>query len=109
MASACVFTESPFTKTLPPVGFNNPQRMEMVVVFPAPLGPSRPKIEWAGMENVILSTAGVAFPLYAFIKWSTSMAALTGITGDLLAFSPFSGKFSFHIRQREGRQPSIFR
>src|SRR5580658_8178610 len=37
-------TSSPATRAVPPVGRSSVSRMRMVVVLPAPFGPSRPKI-----------------------------------------------------------------
>ena len=48
--------------TVPSVGGNKPQSMEIVVVLPAPLGPSKPKISFLLIENDIPFTdSSVAF------------------------------------------------
>src|SRR4051794_2852070 len=47
----------PATVAAPPVGFRTVQRMRSVVVLPAPLGPSRPKIAPGRASKETWSTA----------------------------------------------------
>src|ERR1043165_6408677 len=53
----CVATSCPATRAVPDVGLRTVQRMRMVVVLPAPLGPSRPKISPARASKLTWSTA----------------------------------------------------
>src|SRR5262249_19681776 len=50
----------PSISIAPPVGSSTPRTMLMVVVLPAPLGPSRPTISRAPTANETPSTATVA-------------------------------------------------
>jgi hypothetical protein len=59
--------------------------MEMVVVFPAPLGPSKPNISFLFIENDMPSTAGSSVFLNVFVKFWISM-----IAGLLMLFTPVS-------------------
>jgi hypothetical protein len=45
-------------ETVPDEGLINPHRIEIVVVLPAPFGPSKPKMLAFGIENEMLFTAG---------------------------------------------------
>src|SRR5580692_369346 len=45
---------------VPEVGSSTPRIMLMVVVFPAPFGPSKPRISWVPTENDTSATATVA-------------------------------------------------
>ena len=44
ISSGCRATSKPFTEARPEVGVNRPHNMRIVVDFPAPLGPRKPKI-----------------------------------------------------------------
>ena len=48
---------APATCSEPLVAGNNPHSIRNVVVFPAPLGPSRPKISPRRTSNEVLATA----------------------------------------------------
>jgi hypothetical protein len=63
-------SDSPKTVILPESGNRIRINMRMVVVLPAPFGPSNPAIVPDGIENDILSTAVI--PSYAFTIPSTS-------------------------------------
>ena len=52
-----LFLSLPLYKILPEVGSFIPSIISIVVVFPAPLGPSKPKQEPLGIEKEISSTA----------------------------------------------------
>ena len=54
---------------VPEVGINKPHNMRMVVVFPAPLAPNKPKISPFFTEKDMLSTE-VKFPNF-FVRCST--------------------------------------
>src|SRR5579871_353426 len=57
MVSDWVMTSRPPTVAEPEVGRSNPQSMRMVVDFPAPLGPRKPKISPRRTSSVTWSTA----------------------------------------------------
>ena len=57
-AAGSVATSWPATIARPPVGLRTVLRMRRVVVFPAPLGPSRPKISPGLQSNPTSETAG---------------------------------------------------
>src|SRR5881296_1325869 len=70
---ACSTTSSPSTRAVPPDGRRTVIRTRRVVVFPAPLGPSRPKTSPGATWNVMSSTA-VTLPSYTLERCETSMA-----------------------------------
>src|SRR5439155_17679988 len=70
---ACSTTSIPSTRAEPPVGRRTVIRTRMVVVFPAPLGPSRPKTTPGDTWKVTSSTAAT-LPSYTFERCETSMA-----------------------------------
>src|ERR1039457_546883 len=55
--SGSVDTSKPATEARPEVGVSNPHSMRMVVDFPAPLGPRKPKISPLGTWSETWSTA----------------------------------------------------
>src|SRR5580704_2244538 len=57
ISSGCVATSKPLTLALPEVGVSNPQSTRMVVDFPAPLGPRKPKISPLDTSRETWSTA----------------------------------------------------
>src|SRR5579862_4976206 len=57
MASDCVAMSRPPTVALPEVGFSRPQSIRIVVDFPAPLGPRKPKISPRWTSRFTWSTA----------------------------------------------------
>jgi hypothetical protein len=65
----------PSINTFPLLGGNRPLRMEIVVVLPAPLGPSNPKISFLLIEKDIPSTAGSEAFLNVFVKFCISIIA----------------------------------
>lgn len=67
----------PSTVAEPEVGLSMVHSMETVVVFPAPLGPSRPKISPLSTLMFRLSTALKV--LYALVSWRVFMTG--GIEG----------------------------
>src|SRR5437879_143110 len=54
---ASAATSKPATRAVPPLGRSTVHRMRMVVVLPAPLGPSRPKISPGRASKLTWSTA----------------------------------------------------
>ena len=63
LASAgCAATSTPARKARPEVGSTRVVRMPAVVVFPAPFGPSRPKISPASTLRFSRSTAAKSVP-----------------------------------------------
>jgi len=66
-------TSWPEIKAVPDVGDRVVVRMEMVVVFPAPLGPSRAKSSPGATVNEMPSTAFVSAFLYRLTKLVTSI------------------------------------
>jgi len=57
MASGWVRTSKPATVPEPSVGASRPQSMRMVVLFPAPFGPRKPKISPRAVSKLTWSTA----------------------------------------------------
>src|ERR1700683_4038458 len=57
ICSGCVATSNPLTLALPEVGVSNPQSTRIVVDFPAPLGPRKPKISPLDTSRETWSTA----------------------------------------------------
>src|SRR5580704_13173703 len=57
ISSGCVATSKPLTLALPDVGVSNPQSTRIVVDFPAPLGPRKPKISPLDTSRETWSTA----------------------------------------------------
>src|SRR5579863_5124721 len=57
ISSDCVATSKPATVAVPEVGPINPQRIRIVVDFPAPLGPRNPKISPCRISIDTRSTA----------------------------------------------------
>src|ERR1039458_1522729 len=75
-AFVCFRTSRPSTRTLPEVGRLRPSIISNVVVFPAPLGPSTPKVSPCSTEKEMSSTA-VRLP-YFLVRFATSMLAGMG-------------------------------
>src|SRR5437016_1446498 len=64
-------TSNPAMRTVPEVAGKKQARMRMVVLFPAPLGPSSPTICPRSTENDTFDTA--VWPGYRFVKLATSI------------------------------------
>ena len=75
-ASGSALTSWPATVALPPVRVSRVQRMEMVVVLPAPLGPRNPKSS-PGSTVKEMSFTAVKGPK-RLTRCSTSTAGLAG-------------------------------
>jgi hypothetical protein len=72
MASLTI--SKPFTLAVPDVGFKMVQSIEIVVVFPAPFGPSNPKIS---PDSTLMSNELTALsPLNDFVSLKVSIALL---------------------------------
>src|SRR5512137_175855 len=56
-SSGLAATSRSFTRARPEVGVSRPQSMRIVVDFPAPFGPRKPKISPRRTPKLILSTA----------------------------------------------------
>ena len=63
---ASLTTSKPFTFAVPDVGLRIVQSMLMVVVLPAPFGPSNPKI--SPVSTVMSSLSTALKELYAFVS-----------------------------------------
>ena len=74
-------TEWPSTSTSPASGASKHEIMEMVVVLPAPFGPSRPKIEPRTIENDTPSTAVMSPNRFT----SPSAVTMAGAGSDVTA------------------------
>ena len=70
--SGSLVASKPHTRAVPPDGSVSPSNIRMVVVFPAPLGPSRPNTSFSPMRRLRWSTTVV--PLYVLVK---SLASTT--------------------------------
>src|SRR5271157_5640178 len=68
------WTSWPATRALPPVGCISPQSIRRVVVFPAPSGPTRPKISPRAIVRSRWSTA-VSAPKRRVNPWISMMGA----------------------------------
>ena len=64
--AGCFLMSKPLTVAVPAVGSSSVASIFMIVVFPAPLGPKRPKISPFSMLMLRSSTA-VIFP-YFFVR-----------------------------------------
>jgi len=87
----------PFTLAVPDVGFRMVQSMLIVVVLPAPFGPSKPKIS---PDSTLMSSLSTALsPLNDFVSWLVSITLVNG----LLHFQQLATKadlsiFLLHLR-----------
>src|ERR1700733_6449766 len=72
----------PPTKAEPEVGMTRVVSMPAVVVLPAPLGPSKPKISRACTTRSRLSTALKSVPGYVFVKPTVRMTSAVGGRGS---------------------------
>src|SRR6266446_6941611 len=86
---AAELQRSPSTSTSPESASVSPSQISMVVVLPAPLGPSRPKHSPLRTSRLRPSTATTS--LYAFRRLRTRNAAADG-TGGMLLVSRVSGR-----------------
>src|SRR6188508_1991606 len=98
IASASCETSTPRTDTSPPSGWRSPSRISTVVVLPAPLGPSRPKISPLATSKSMPSTAWTS--PYRFVRPRTRMtgppAAVVVIESELLAQIGRDGRVVAH-------------
>jgi hypothetical protein len=76
---ASLTMSKPFTIAVPAVGLRIVLSIEITVVFPAPLGPSKPKI--SPFSTVILNSSTALKEPYVFVNWRVS------ITCGIFAFS----------------------
>src|SRR5512147_2883370 len=109
-ASACArrrAMSTPSMRMTPEVGSSTPRIMLMVVVLPAPLGPSRPTISLRRTSNEMPSTASVA--PYAFLRSLTEStpdivfsdaSSLTFVAYKLVSYAcPCCGHLPQHLPQ----------
>src|SRR5439155_12699632 len=95
--SGSVAMSWPLTCARPPVGASTPQSMRMIVVFPEPFGPSRPKISPGGIDRFTRSTASrspnrrvssramiVPGPMSTWVALATRVSTLRSLPDDLL-------------------------
>jgi hypothetical protein len=79
-------TEKPPTSASPESGLRRHERMEMVVVLPAPLGPRRLKISPSRIENETPSTATGPFGgSNCLRRLSTTIASTPSLLASLRA------------------------
>src|SRR5512136_1531179 len=83
IASGSLAISCPATWPLPDVGVKMPQSIRMVVDFPEPFGPKKPKISPRLTEKVILSTATKA-PNRFSRAFTDTTSPFEGITNNLL-------------------------
>src|SRR3990170_224457 len=75
---ASLTISNPFTLAVPEVGLRMVQSIEMVVVFPAPLGPNKPK---TSPDSTPMSSSSTAVSeLNDFVSLLVSMALTKGCT-----------------------------
>src|SRR5580692_232047 len=107
ISSDCVATSRPPTVASPEVGPSRPHRMRMVVDFPAPLGPRKPKISPRPISSETLSTATKSPKRLTRFTIRTADSLFSGCTGKVL-FSRQSHEDVFQRRRNEliseGRQ-----
>ncbi|OLS12789.1 MAG: hypothetical protein RBG13Loki_3621 [Promethearchaeota archaeon CR_4] len=72
------------TDTFPLVGLTIPHRTLIVVDFPAPFGPNKPKSSPRGTRRVRLSTATTSW--YSFRRFSIIIASVNDIIPQLIVF-----------------------
>src|SRR5512142_1031350 len=95
---------NPPTRAAPEVGGNNVVSMRISVDFPAPFGPSRPKISPSLTEKLIPSTAVKL--LKRFVICSTSIAAIRNPCANIVDCRLVRELFPAAYRDRhERRQP----
>src|SRR5580704_16072329 len=88
-------------RTCPAVGVSRPEMQLMVVVLPAPLGPSSPKISPGLAENEMSSTA-VSSP-YDLRRWSTSITVRAKVPRNGSALEHRRPDFVVDSRQQSGQ------
>src|SRR6185312_7082540 len=76
-ATGSATTSMPSTTTRPLLGFTRVVSDPIVVVLPAPLGPSSPKTSPSGTENDTPATASRLAPAYVLRRSATSMIGAT--------------------------------
>jgi hypothetical protein len=74
----------PATVAVPDEGMTRVVSMPAVVVLPAPLGPSSPKISPAYTERLRSSTALKSAPLYVLVRCSVMMTGGSVVGADAL-------------------------
>ena len=108
-------TSNPFTDALPELGSRREESILIVVVLPAPLGPSSPKISPRGILRLRLSTATMVFfsflrvslfrspPLLLFrhLECLSQIKGLNGIGIHSLNLPPL--RFSHHSHENDER------
>src|SRR5262249_41259531 len=94
--SGSAFTLKPPTKASPEVGRSRPQRIRIVVDFPAPLGPRNPKISPRSTVNETWLTA-TKLPNCLKRSWATT-AFCSARSGRMLPF--LSNEGDKHILER---------
>src|SRR5262249_27091426 len=107
ISSGCVDTSKPATVARPEVGVSNPHRMRIVVDFPAPFGPRKPKISPFATSTETLSTATkspnclVSFSSGTGVSLPLPITAAPPITVAPLLFPRQCDKHVFE-RRRDG-------
>src|SRR5262245_38298962 len=99
----------PSIRIEPLVGARTPRIMLIVVVLPAPFGPSRPTISFRATSNEMPSTAVV--PPYCFVTFSTARTLVTtlcafGFLGGFGSFPP-AGHVHVHSELIERAHHSV--
>src|SRR5207237_5554996 len=100
-AVGCATTSMPPTKARPLVGMTRVVNMPAVVVFPAPFGPSKPKISPRCTARSSSSTA-LSPPGYTLVSFSVRMTTSSAGIGELLF-----GEVRVDPRQRAGEHLDV--
>src|ERR1039457_4889239 len=101
-SSGCFPTSNPLTDACPEVGVNSPHSIRMVVDFPAPLGPRKPKISPFLTRSETWSTATNAPNVFTRSSISTahSLVMNAASSSSYSLFRPYRGdERPFHIRR----------
>src|SRR3954447_6641833 len=96
-------TSTPPTNASPDVGITRVVSMPAVVVLPAPLGPSNPKISPRCTSSVSASTAGRSIPAYCLVR---SMVRMTTSSGGITGV-PTTASCLYHYNYLRLRSPPM--
>src|SRR6266481_16431 len=89
ISSDCVATSNPPTVARPEVGASSPHRMRIVVDFPAPLGPRKPKTSPCATSSETLSTATKSPKRFTRFSRRTAGPVVLGDTFGLVTLGFF--------------------
>ena len=79
ISSGEVVTSSPSTRIAPSLGLMKPSRLLIIVLLPAPLGPSRPTAP--GRKLALTSRSAQALPYATLTPCRVTTASVEGVAG----------------------------